>query len=75
METETDLYKDHMNTPERIHNAVIGTLICLFAALAYFASPWWLLALAGLGVLMILGAIVGYCPLYATLKKRDANQN
>lgn len=39
-----------------------GVMVLLSAALVYFASPWWLLFTAFIGLNMLQASFTGFCP-------------
>lgn len=42
--------------------AFAGMMILLSVALGYFASPWWLLLTAFVGLNLLQSAFTGFCP-------------
>ncbi len=58
-----------MQTKRRVHDAIVGALITLGVALAYWMSPLWLLVPGAVGVLLIQSGFTGFCPVYYTLDK------
>ncbi|HTQ31811.1 MAG TPA: DUF2892 domain-containing protein [Opitutaceae bacterium] len=46
-----------------------GSLVLLGLALGHFASPWWLLLAAFVGVNLIQSAFTGFCPAEIILRK------
>lgn len=62
--------KINVGTPDRFARIVIGAVLILlpfFSGLALFANPVWLWASVAVGAVLILTAIVRFCPLYAIL--------
>lgn len=60
----------NVGTPDRIARIVIGAVLVLlpfFSGLALFANPLWLWASVAVGAVLILTAILRFCPLYAIL--------
>ena len=53
---------------DRIVLAFAGTVILLSLLLATFASNWWLLLTAFVGVNLLQSAFTGFCPLAMVLK-------
>ena len=53
----------------RIHDAIVGGVITVGVALAYWVSPTWLLLPGVIGVLMIQSGFTGFCPVYFTLDR------
>lgn len=39
-----------------------GVMVLLSVALVYFASPWWLLFTAFIGLNMLQASFTGFCP-------------
>lgn len=58
-----------MHTKRRVHDAIVGVLITLGVALAYWMSPLWLLLPGVVGLLLIQSGFTGFCPVYYTLDK------
>lgn len=50
-------------TTERIVRAVAGSFVLLSLALGYFASPYWLLLTAFVGLNLFQSSLTGWCPL------------
>jgi len=48
---------------------VAGLFVVLSLALGYWASPWWFLFTAFVGVNLMQSAFSGTCPMFALLKK------
>ena len=62
--------KINVGTPDRIARMVIGAVLVLLpfvSGLALFANPLWLWASIVVGAVLIVTAIVRFCPLYAIL--------
>ena len=62
--------KINVGTPDRIARIVIGAVLVLLpfvSGLALFANPLWLWASVVIGVVLIVTALVRFCPLYAIL--------
>lgn len=60
----------NVGTPDRIARIVIGAvlvLLPLLSGLALFATPLWFWASIVVGAVLIVTAIVRFCPLYAIL--------
>jgi hypothetical protein len=60
----------NVGTPDRIARIVIGAVLVLLpflSGLALFANPHWLWASIIVGAVLIVTAIVRFCPLYAIL--------
>ncbi|MEO8685107.1 MAG: DUF2892 domain-containing protein [Devosia sp.] len=60
----------NVGTPDRLARIVIGAVLVLlpfFSGLALFANPLWLWASVAVGAVLILTAIIRFCPLYAIL--------
>jgi hypothetical protein len=49
-------------TPESFVRALAGIVILLSVLLTYFASQWWLLLTAFVGLNLIQSAFTGFCP-------------
>jgi hypothetical protein len=47
---------------ESFIRALAGTMILVSLLLAHFASPWWLLLTAFVGLNLIQSAFTGFCP-------------
>ncbi len=58
-----------MHKKRRVHDGIVGAVIALGVALAYWVSPAWLLLPGVIGVLMIQSGFTGFCPVYYTLDK------
>lgn len=60
----------NVGTPDRIARIVIGAVLVLLplvSGLALFANPLWFWAAIIVGAVLIVTAIVRFCPLYAIL--------
>lgn len=60
----------NVGTPDRIARIVIGIVLVLLpfiSGLALFANPLWLWASVVVGGVLIVTALVRFCPLYAIL--------
>ena len=58
----------NVGTPDRIARTVIGAMLVLLpflSGLPLFASPLWFWASIIVGAVLIVTAIVRFCPLYA----------
>ena len=54
---------------DRYLRLIAGTFVLASIALAYFASPWWLLLTAFVGVNLLVGGAFGWCPMISILRK------
>lgn len=60
----------NVGTPDRIARLVLGAALVLLpfpSGLALFANPVWLWASIVIGAVLIVTALVRFCPLYAIL--------
>lgn len=60
----------NVGTPDRIARIVIGALLILMpfvSGLLLFTNPVWLWASIVVGAVLIVTALVRFCPLYAVL--------
>lgn len=60
----------NVGTPDRIARIVVGAVLVLLpflSGLAVFANPLWLGASVAVGAVLIVTALVRFCPLYAIL--------
>lgn len=60
----------NVGTPDRIARLVFGAALVLLpflSGLALFANPVWLWASIVIGAVLIVTALVRFCPLYAIL--------
>jgi hypothetical protein len=60
----------NVGTPDRIARIVVGAVLILLpflSGLALFANPVWLWASVIVGAVLIVTALVRFCPLYAIL--------
>ena len=48
-------------TMERKIRVIAGTLLLVSLALAYWASPWWLLFTAFIGLNLLQSGLTGWC--------------
>jgi len=61
---------------ENFIRILAGSMTLLSVALAYFASPWWLLLTCFVGLNLIQSAFTGFCPPTLVLRRLgwvDAN--
>jgi hypothetical protein len=58
-----------MNRQRRIHDAIVGLLVSVGAALAYWLDPVWLAIPGVVGLLLIQSGFTGFCPVYYTLDR------
>jgi Protein of unknown function (DUF2892) len=56
-------------TIDRVVLAFAGTMVVLGVALGHWASPWWLLLAAFVGLNLLQSAFTGFCPLATILKR------
>ncbi len=56
-------------TVDRAVLAFAGTMVLLSAVLVYWASIWWLLLTAFVGLNMLQSAFTGFCPAAMFFKK------
>ena len=54
---------------DRAVMAFAGVLILASVALAYFASPWWLLLTGFVGLNLLQASFTGFCPAAMVFKK------
>jgi hypothetical protein len=62
--------RTNVGTPDRIARLVLGAalvLLPLLSGLALFANPVWLWASIVVGAVLIITALLRFCPLYAIL--------
>lgn len=60
----------NVGTPDRIARTVIGAVLVLLpfvSGLAIFANPLWLGTSVAVGAVLIVTAMVSFCPAYAVL--------
>lgn len=60
----------NVGTPDRIARIVIGAVLVLLpfvSGLALFTNPLWLWGAVIVGLVLIVTALVRFCPLYAIL--------
>ena len=60
----------NVGTPDRIARLIIGVVLVVLpfvSGLALFASPVWLWASIVVGAVLIVTALVRFCPLYGVL--------
>ena len=60
----------NVGTPDRIARIAVGAVLVLLpfvSGLALFANPLWLWSSVVVGAVLILTALVRFCPLYAIL--------
>lgn len=60
----------NVGTPDRLARLIIGAVLVLvpfFSGIALFANPLWLWASVVVGAVLIVTALVRFCPLYAVL--------
>ncbi len=57
------------DTTRRIHDGIVGVLVTLGSALAYWVAREWLLLPGVVGLLLIQSYFTGFCPVYYTLNK------
>ena len=58
----------NVGTPDRLARLIIGAVLVLvpfFSGIALFANPLWLWASVVVGAVLIVTALVRFCPLYA----------
>lgn len=63
------LTKENDMNKRKVHDGIVGALVTLGVALAYYVDPMWLLLPGVLGVTMLQSAFTGFCPVYFTLDK------
>ncbi|MBU0984135.1 MAG: DUF2892 domain-containing protein [candidate division Zixibacteria bacterium] len=56
-------------TIENSIRMLAGTMVLLSLVLYYFASPWWLLLTAFVGVNLLQSSVTGFCPAEMIMKK------
>ena len=61
-------------TVESIIRLLAGSLVLLSLGLAHFASPWWLLLTAFVGLNLIQSALTGFCPPEMLLRRLGAGK-
>lgn len=57
------------DTTRRIHDGIVGVLVTLGSALAYWVALEWVLLPGVVGLLLIQSYFTGFCPVYYTLNK------
>jgi hypothetical protein len=60
--------KINVGTPDRIARIILGAVLVLlpfFSGLGLFANPLWTWGSVAVGAVLIVTAIVRFCPLYA----------
>lgn len=60
----------NVGAPDQLARIVIGAVLVLLpfvSGLALFANPLWLWASVAIGAVLIITALVRFCPLYAIL--------
>lgn len=58
-----------MDARRRIHDGIVGLLITLGVALAYWVAPAWLILPGVVGLLMVQSTFTGFCPVYFALDR------
>jgi hypothetical protein len=54
---------------DRYLRLIAGTFVLITVALAYFASPVWLLLTGFVGLNLVVGGAFGWCPMISILRK------
>ncbi len=54
---------------DRYLRLIAGTIVLLSVALAYLASPLWLLLTGFVGVNLFIGGAFGWCPMISILRR------
>jgi Protein of unknown function (DUF2892) len=65
-----DVMRINVGTPDRIVRLLIGAALVLLpfvSSLGLFATPAWQWGSVAVGVVLIVTAIIRFCPLYAIL--------
>lgn len=57
------------DTTRRIHDGIVGVLVTLGSALAYWVALEWVWLPGVVGLLLIQSYFTGFCPVYYTLNK------
>ena len=60
----------NVGTPDRMIRIILGIVLILLpflSGLAIFASPFWVTASMAVGAVLVVTALVRFCPLYAAL--------
>lgn len=60
----------NVGTPDRLARIVVGAVLVLlpfFSGLALFVNPFWFWASVIVGAVLIVTAVLRFCPLYAIL--------
>jgi len=57
---------------DRLVMRFAGSVILVSVALAYFFSPWWLLATLFVGANLLHASFTGFCPLAKMLRRFGA---
>ncbi len=58
-----------MNTKRKLHDGIVGAVLTVGSALAYWVDPLWILVPGVLGVTLLQSGLTGFCPLYFILDK------
>ena len=51
----------------KIHDGIVGVLLVLSTVLGFKVAPVWFCLAGTIGVLMIVSAFTGFCPVYFLL--------
>ncbi|HKI60655.1 MAG TPA: DUF2892 domain-containing protein [Mariprofundaceae bacterium] len=66
--------KANVGTIDRVIRALAGAALLAFGILGGLASPWNFVAM-GVGAVLLLTAIIGFCPPYALLGINTCGKN
>jgi hypothetical protein len=58
--------KRNMGNLDRIIRAIAGIILVIFGVL--YLGPWWGILMLVIGLILLITAIVGICPLYMLFK-------
>ncbi|GKS59629.1 hypothetical protein YTPLAS18_31560 [Nitrospira sp.] len=58
----------------RIHDTIVGLVVTIGVALGHYASAYWLLVPAVIGVTLIQSGMTGFCPVYFLLDRMLPSQ-
>lgn len=58
-----------MNTKRKLHDGIVGAVLTVGSALAYYVDPLWILVPGLLGITLLQSGLTGFCPLYYILDK------